>query len=44
VTLRRARCHIVASAATGLIHVCLPFLLEAGYSVRNARDHDALID
>jgi predicted nucleic acid-binding protein len=26
------------------IAICLPFLLEAGYSARNARDHAALID
>jgi predicted nucleic acid-binding protein len=25
------------------IATCLPFLLEAGYSARNARDHDALL-
>ena len=28
----------------GRIAVCLPFLLEAGYSARNGRDHSALID
>jgi predicted nucleic acid-binding protein len=28
----------------GRIATCLPFLLEAGYSARNARDHDALLD
>lgn len=28
----------------GLIATCLPFLLEAGYSARNARDHDELLD
>ncbi|MGH2874204.1 MAG: PIN domain-containing protein [Solirubrobacteraceae bacterium] len=28
----------------GQIAVCLPFLLEAGYSARNASDHDALLD
>jgi predicted nucleic acid-binding protein len=27
----------------GRIAVCLPFLLEAGYSARNARDHDQLL-
>ena len=27
----------------GRIATCLPFLLEAGYSARNARDHDALL-
>jgi predicted nucleic acid-binding protein len=28
----------------GRIAVCLPFLLEAGYSARSARDHTQLID
>jgi hypothetical protein len=28
----------------GRIARCLPFLLEAGYSARNARDHDALFE
>lgn len=28
----------------GRIATCLPILLEAGYSARNARDHDALLD
>jgi predicted nucleic acid-binding protein len=27
----------------GRIVTCLPFLLEAGYSARNARDHDELL-
>jgi predicted nucleic acid-binding protein len=27
----------------GRIACCLPFLLEAGYSARNARDHDELL-
>jgi predicted nucleic acid-binding protein len=27
----------------GRIATCLPFLLEAGYSARNARDHDELL-
>jgi predicted nucleic acid-binding protein len=27
----------------GGIATCLPFLLEAGYSARNARDHDELL-
>lgn len=35
---------IAAAVENGLVHVCLPFLLEAGYSARNARDHDALIE
>jgi predicted nucleic acid-binding protein len=28
----------------GRVATCLPFLLEAGYSARNARDHDRLMD
>jgi hypothetical protein len=28
----------------GRIATCLPFLLEAGYSARNALDHDELLD
>jgi predicted nucleic acid-binding protein len=28
----------------GLVATCLPFLLEAGYSARNARDHEDLMD
>jgi predicted nucleic acid-binding protein len=28
----------------GRIASCLPFLLEAGYSARNARDHDMLLE
>ncbi|MGI8846524.1 MAG: PIN domain-containing protein [Thermoleophilaceae bacterium] len=31
------------AAADGRIVVCLPFLLEAGYSARNAADHDRLL-
>ncbi len=27
----------------GRVATCLPFLLEAGYSARNTRDHDALL-
>jgi predicted nucleic acid-binding protein len=27
----------------GHVATCLPFLLEAGYSARNARDHDELL-
>jgi predicted nucleic acid-binding protein len=27
----------------GRVATCLPFLLEAGYSARNARDHDELL-
>ena len=28
----------------GRVATCLPFLLEAGYSARNARDHDELLN
>jgi predicted nucleic acid-binding protein len=28
----------------GLIGVCLPFVLEAGYSARHAHDHEELLD
>ncbi len=34
---------IASSLEAGRIGVCLPFLLEAGYSARSADDHDALI-
>ena len=43
--LPQARAAEVADAVeAGRIAVCLPFLLEAGYSARNAADHDALLD
>jgi predicted nucleic acid-binding protein len=43
--LPRARSAELADALeAGQIAVCLPFLLEAGYSARDARDHDALLD
>lgn len=35
---------IASSLEAGRIGVCLPFLLEAGYSARSAEDHDELID
>jgi predicted nucleic acid-binding protein len=35
---------IASSLEAGQIGVCLPFLLEAGYSARSAEDHDELID
>jgi len=35
---------VAAAVESGLIHVCLPFLLEAGYSTRNAREHRSLVD
>lgn len=34
---------IAALFEAGSVATCLPFLLEAGYSARNARAHDALI-
>jgi predicted nucleic acid-binding protein len=34
---------IAAWLEQGRIATCLPFLLEAGYSARNARDHDELL-
>jgi predicted nucleic acid-binding protein len=43
--LSRARSAELADALeAGRIATCLPFLLEAGYSARDARDHDALLD
>jgi hypothetical protein len=42
--LRDDRARELADALeAGHIATCLPFLLEAGYSARNAADHDALI-
>lgn len=39
-----ARAHAIAEALEQRrIGVCLPFLLEAGYSARNASDHDELL-
>ncbi len=35
---------IAAALEEGRIATCLPFLLEAGYSARSARDHDDLIE
>jgi predicted nucleic acid-binding protein len=38
------RAHGIAAALeAGRIAACLPFLLEAGYSARNAREHDQLL-
>jgi predicted nucleic acid-binding protein len=34
---------IADAIEAGRIATCLPFLLEAGYSARNARDHDAVL-
>ena len=35
---------IAEDIESGRVAVCLPFLLEAGYSARNARNHDDLLD
>jgi predicted nucleic acid-binding protein len=35
---------IASSLEAGRIGICLPFLLEAGYSARSAGDHDELIE
>ena len=35
---------IAAAFEAGQVGVCLPFLLEAGYSARSANDHEALLD
>jgi predicted nucleic acid-binding protein len=35
--------HIADDLESGRIAACLPFLLEAGYSARNAREHDQLL-
>ena len=43
-TLRAARRdEIAALIESGEIAVCTPFLLEAGWSARDAADHDALL-
>lgn len=43
-TLPVARADEIADALeTGRIATCLPFLLEAGYSARNAREHGELL-
>lgn len=34
---------IADAIEAGRIATCLPFLLEAGYSARSARDHDAVL-
>jgi predicted nucleic acid-binding protein len=42
--LSDARVTEIADAfEAGLVATCLPFLLEAGYSARNARDHNELL-
>jgi predicted nucleic acid-binding protein len=38
-----ARERLVAAVEAGDVAVCLPFLLEAGYSARSGADHAALI-
>lgn len=35
---------LAAALEGGNVGTCLPFLLEAGYSARNAQDHDGLMD
>jgi predicted nucleic acid-binding protein len=40
---RGARDRIAAALDAGDLVVCLPFLLEAGYSTRSGSDHDAQI-
>src|SRR3954470_23674140 len=43
--LGNARASEIADALeAGRIATCMPFLLEAGYSARNARDHGELLD
>ena len=43
--LSDARAEEIADALeAGRIATCLPFLLEAGYSARSARDYDELLD
>jgi hypothetical protein len=39
----RRRGEIADAIEQGRVAICLPFLLEAGYSARKAADHDALI-
>jgi predicted nucleic acid-binding protein len=38
------RRELAAAFESGLVATCLPFMLEAGYSARSARDHDRLVD
>jgi predicted nucleic acid-binding protein len=35
---------LAAALEAGNVATCLPFLLEAGYSARNGRDHDELME
>ena len=42
--LPAARANEIADALeSGRVGACLPFLLEAGYSARNAREHEELL-
>lgn len=34
---------VASRMSAGTVAVCLPFLLEAGYSARSIRDHDAIM-
>lgn len=44
-SLARARAHEIADAIeAGQVAVCLPFVLDAGYSARSAADHRELLD
>jgi predicted nucleic acid-binding protein len=40
----KRRNDIADQLAAGDVATCLPFLLEAGYSARNAREYDDLLD
>jgi predicted nucleic acid-binding protein len=43
--LSQERAEEIADALEdGRMAICLPFVLEAGYSARSARDHDVLVD
>ncbi len=39
---RERRSEVARAIEAGDVFICLPFLLEAGYSARNAIDHDEL--
>lgn len=39
----KRRSEIADQFEAGRVATCLPFLLEAGYSARNARDHEGLM-
>jgi predicted nucleic acid-binding protein len=40
---RPRRAEVAEAIEAGDVWACLPFLLEAGYSARSARDHDELL-